>query len=338
MHTLDLSDNAFGLNTVGPLVDFLEKHIPLQHLILQNNGLGPAAGTQVADALTRLASRKAEARKEGNDVPSLETLICGRNRLESGSTTAWTRMFQAHKDGIRTVKMVQNGIRMDGVALLLREGLAGCEGLEVLDLQDNTFTVTGARALAEVVGGWAALRELGVGDALVGARGAVVLAEALGREGSRCKGLEVLRLQYNEIDARGIKALLQAAKGLERLRRVEINGNKFSEEDEGVEGLRILLEERRSKVDGGEAGTDPGEWGLDELSDLEEESDEEDEGEAEGEDSEEELEVKEEKQEGEAKKADVLKDADEEEGRQVAQKEDKDVDNLADELGKTHVA
>lgn len=327
LHTVDLADNAFGLNTVAPLVDFLSKHVPLTHLILNNNGMGPNAGAQIADALTTLAERKAEARNEGREVPDLETVICGRNRLESGSMAAWARAYQAHKK-VKMVKMVQNGIRQDGISLLLREGLKGCEELEVLDLQDNTFTITGATALSEVVGGWRQLRELGVGDSLLGARGTVALAEALGKGGNR--KLEVLRLQYNEIDARGVQGLLRAANGsLDKLRRVELNGNKFSEDDEGVEGLRLLLEER--KEDAGEDAT--GEWGLDELSDLEEDSDEEDEVDEDSEVEEE----REEEVEKEASREAVLKDADREEDSKVSQRKDDDVDDLADALGKTGI-
>ncbi|MCJ1419772.1 hypothetical protein MMC32_006128, partial [Xylographa parallela] len=140
LHTVDLSDNAFGLNTVAPLVAFLEAHVPLRHLVLNNNGLGPHAGALIAGALEALAARKEEARRAGRHVPPLETIVCGRNRLESGSMAAWARALRRHP-GVRVVRMTQNGIRQEGIATLLREGLSGCEGLEVLDLQDNTFTM-----------------------------------------------------------------------------------------------------------------------------------------------------------------------------------------------------
>jgi len=289
--------------------------------------MGPNAGAQIADALTALAERKAEARKEGKEVPDLETVVCGRNRLESGSMIAWAKCYQANKK-VKLVKMVQNGIRQDGVQILLREGLKGCEGLEILDLQDNTFTISGATALAGVVEGWKHLRELGVGDSLLGTRGMTALAEALGKGGNR--SLEVLRLQYNEIDGRGVQGLLRAANGsMDKLRRVELNGNKFSEDDEGVEGLRLLLEERKEDA-GGDA---TGEWGLDELSDLEEDSDEEDEADERSEEEEE----REEEGEKEARREAVLKDADREEASTVSQKKDEDVDELADALKKTEI-
>ena len=324
---MDLSDNAFGLNTVTPLVEFLSQHVPLRHLILNNNGLGPQAGAMIAEALTQLAEKKEDARRKaaGTEVPLLETIICGRNRLESGSMGAWAKCYRANR-GVKNVKMVQNGIRQDGVALLLREGLRNCEGLQVCDLQDNTFTTVGARALAEVVGGWKELRELGVGDCLVGARGMVQVAEALG--GGENQELRVLRAQYNEIDAKGVGALLKVVKSgkLEGLRRVELNGNKFNEDDEGIEGLRTALEERREAQDGEE-----GEWGIDELSDLEEESEEEEEEEED--ESEKEEEEEEEEREGKAER--ILKEADEEEGKKVSQKQDAEVDELAEKLGQT---
>jgi Ran GTPase-activating protein 1 len=56
LNTINLNDNAFGLNTQAPLVVFLAAHVPLQHLYLNNNGLGPHAGILVADALSEASS------------------------------------------------------------------------------------------------------------------------------------------------------------------------------------------------------------------------------------------------------------------------------------------
>ncbi|KAL8714414.1 MAG: hypothetical protein Q9220_001747 [cf. Caloplaca sp. 1 TL-2023] len=326
LESIDLSDNAFGLNTQAPLVEFLKQHIPLRVLVLNNNGLGPEAGAKIADALSELADRKEEARKEGKEVPYLETVVCGRNRLETGSMRAWSAAFRRHKF-VKEVKMVQNGIRQPGIEVLLREGLKGCEGLEVLDLQDNTFTHVGAEALREVLPGWKKLKELGVGDSLLGRkRGMGMLCEALGK--GMNKELRILRLQYNEVDSKGVGRLLRVVKEgkLSALRRVELNGNKFSEDDIGVEELRVLLEKRRE--DAGAEGEKEGEWGLDEFSDLEEEDSEDEE------ESEEEAE-EEQEEEREAKAADILRDAEEEEGRNVSLKKDEEVDVLAEKLGKT---
>ncbi|KAL8761021.1 MAG: hypothetical protein Q9194_007737, partial [Teloschistes cf. exilis] len=333
LETVDLSDNAFGLNTQAPLVDFLKAHVPLRVLILNNNGLGPEAGANIATALSALADRKAEARKAGKEqVPGLETVICGRNRLETGSMRAWASALRKHASDVKVVKMVQNGIRQPGIEHLLREGLRGCEKLEVLDLQDNTFTHVGARTLADVVTGWPHLRELGVGDSLLGARGMGMLCDALnkGENGE----LRTLRCQYDEIDSKGVGKLWGVVKAgkLPALRRVELNGNKFSEDDEGIEGLRIELEKRRE--DAGDEG-EVEEWGIDELDELEEDSDEDDDDDDEqGSEKEEE---DEEEMEREAKAVEIVRDAEEEEGMNVSQKKDEDVDALAEKLGKAEM-
>ena len=327
LYTIDLSDNAFGLNTKDPLVDFLSKHVPLKNLILNNNGMGPIAGTSIADALTRLAERKNEARAGGEDVPDLESIVCGRNRLENGSMVAWAKTYQAHSTGMRSVKMTQNGIRPEGMSHLITAGLSKCTKLEVLDMQDNTFTFRGATALSKALRGWPTLIELGVGDSLLGARGSIIVFEALGDEHN--EKVEILRLQYNDINPAGVKAVLQAAKnGLPNLRRVELNGNKFEEEDPSVEALLELLSERKYEHAKDDDSEDH--WGLDELdelegedSDEEEEEDQEDDNEDIGED-----EVSQEK---------LLKDADEAEDQPVSQKKDADVDDLADALKKTEI-
>ena len=321
LHTIDLSDNAFGLNTQAPLVEFLRHHVPLKHLFLNNNGLGPHAGVLIADALTALAARKHEARQEGREVPDLETVVCGRNRLESGSMAAWAQAFQAHR-GVRVVKMVQNGIRQEGIAALLRDGLHSCEELRVLDLQDNTFTAVGASALADVVVRWPALEELGVSDCLLRGPGAGKVAKVL-QAGSNPR-LRVLRAQYNDFNIGTVQALLAAAKsGLPALSRVELNGNKFSEDDEAVASLRALLEERRDE------NAPDGEWGLDELDELEEESDEEEE--------EQESQSDDDEEEQDLKKDRLLHEADLAENAPVAPEKDADVDALADRLSKSSI-
>lgn len=325
LHTINLNDNAFGLNTVEPLRPFLSQHTPLQHLYLNNNGLGPQAGSYVAEALALLAGKKAQVRKDGSSVPDLETIICGRNRLETGSMGAWAKAYQANNK-VKTVKMVQNGIRQEGIATLLQHGLSNCTELEVLDLQDNTFTTLAAKTLATVLPKWTKQVELGVGDSLLGARGGRYLGTALAK-GSNTK-LEVLRLQYNEIDEKGLKAVADAAEkegALPRLRRVELNGNKFNEDDVSIEKLQSLLSKRKEQADELFPGLDEDDedlWGVDELDELEEpDSDEEQDdaalSEAEG--------------EGEQ----LVKSDEAAEDEPVSQKQDDDVDELADALDNT---
>jgi Ran GTPase-activating protein 1 len=330
LHTVDLSDNAFGLNTVAPLVDFLSQHTPLRYLYLNNNGLGPAAGVLVADALTALAEKKAAARNEGKQVPDLELVICGRNRLENGSMAAWAKAYAANSR-VKTIRMTQNGIRQEGITHLLTNGLHHLTKLETLDLQDNTFTAMGATALSKVVGTWTELRELGVGDCLLSGRGGIALASAL--EKGHNKKVEVLRLQFNDINAKGLEGLASAASSsLPALRRVELNGNRFDEAHPGIEKLREVLEAR--KEGSGEKEDDEDFWGLDDLDELESDDEDEEESDEEqkrGEGSDEEgIEVEE-------KAARQIVEDQRAEESNVAEDKDKKVDDLADTLAKAEI-
>ncbi|POR36583.1 Ran GTPase-activating protein 1 [Tolypocladium paradoxum] len=318
LNTINLNDNAFGLNTQAPLVAFLAAHVPLQHLYLNNNGLGPHAGILIADSLSKLHAKKEAARKDGKEVPDLETVICGRNRLENGSMTAWAKTFRLHNK-VKEVKMVQNGIRQEGISHLLSEGLSHAIELRVLDLQDNTFTLTGAKALAKVAPTWTLLRELGIGDSLLGAKGGVLLSEALAR--GKNENLEILRLQYNDITAAGIKVLAGAARnGLPALKRIELNGNKFSEDDDSILALQELLETRK-EIRAGDLVIED-DWGVDSLSDLEEvESEEEEEEEIEPEERAEKL----------------IKEAEEAQEEPVVQLKDKEVEEMAKKLEKAEI-
>lgn len=225
---------------------------------------------------------------------------------------AWAAAYAAHKT-LKTVKMVQNGIRPEGIERLLRDGLSHCKEIETLDLQDNTFTLVGARMLAGLVPTWTKLEDLGVSDCLLTARGGVLLGEALQK--NQTPDLKKLRLQYNEIDLSGLKELKQAiVDALPKLEALEMNGNKFSEEDPLIEELRELFSDR-------------GFEGLDELDDMEEDSEDEDEDDSDDEEKEE-----------EEKAEKVIKEADQAENQKVAQEKDKKVDDLADLLGSTSIS
>uniref|UniRef100_A0A060T6X8 ARAD1C17160p n=1 Tax=Blastobotrys adeninivorans TaxID=409370 RepID=A0A060T6X8_BLAAD len=305
LHTIDLSDNAFGIATIDPLESFLAKHTPLEHLILANNGFGPEAGSRIGKALVKLA----EAKKElGEDSPKLETVVCGRNRLENGSMEAWAEFLSAHGT-IKELRLYQNGIRQEGIEHLFLHGLSASPHLEKLDLQDNTFTLRGATALSKTVASWNGLKELQISDCLLTAKG----GEAFGRALLECSGLhtlEVLKLQYNEIDANGLKLLIDAiAKNMPNLKALELNGNRFPEDHEHIDSLNQIFEDR-------------GFGELDELDDMEEETDDEDEDEDE------------EEEEEEQERESITRDADAAESENVAPEKSKTVDDLADQIAK----
>jgi Ran GTPase-activating protein 1 len=242
---------------------------------------------------------------------------------------AWAKAYAANT-GVQTIKMTQNGIRQEGITHLLTHGLAHLSQLDTLDLQDNTFTAMGANALSNVLSKWTQLRELGVGDCLLSGRGGIALAAAL--EKGNNKNVQVLRLQFNDINAKGLAGIAAAAStALPALRRVELNGNKFDEEDSSIEKLRAVLEER--KDEDSEHADDEEYWGLDELDELDddEEDEESDEEEKHGADSDEEgVEVEE-------KAARQIVEDQRTEESEVAQQNDGKVDELADVLAKTEI-
>lgn len=179
---IDLSHNAFGSISIDPIARFLEGNRSLQIMKLDNNGLGPVAGTKIAKAL--LASAKL-SKAEGKPS-NLRIVYCGRNRLQDEAQEGrfkalkeeregleaklealklrdteseeikliekklasrpcadwWADAFEAHGTLV-DVRMPQNGIGMKGITSLAL-GLAKCPGLQYLDLQDNAFTAVDA--------------------------------------------------------------------------------------------------------------------------------------------------------------------------------------------------
>ncbi|KAF7724155.1 hypothetical protein EC973_001280 [Apophysomyces ossiformis] len=248
---LDLSDNAFGPAGAEPLIEFLSNTKTLQTLRLNNNGLGIGGGTMIAKALQASADN---ARAE-NRTSSLRTIVCGRNRLEDGSSKQLAEAFASHGT-LEVVRMPQNGIRSDGIRTIVG-GLAACKNLKHLDLQDNTFTAKGSRALADALVNWPDLQVLNLGDCLLSKQGGHTVTEAL-RKGHN-KKLTHLHLQYNEIQAGAVESLAAAVRShLKDLVTLELNGNCFDAEDKLVEDLRSALAEWDH------------EDALDELDDMEE--------------------------------------------------------------------
>ncbi|KZT67270.1 RNI-like protein [Daedalea quercina L-15889] len=239
---IDLSDNAFGGRSVDPMVPFLTQNRAFQVLKLNNNGLGPAGGATVANALLRSAELSAAAGAPSN----LRTVICGRNRLEDGAAPAWAKALAAH-GGLTEVRMPQNGIRMAGAAALAH-GLAGCAGLVHLDLQDNTFGEAGATAMAAALRAWPALRTLNLSDCVLADEGEISpVLEAL-VQGSNPK-LEQLQLQNNNLDTQSFVLLAEALDvHLPLLTRAEVQWNEAEEDDEGIEALLGLMKKRGGKL------------------------------------------------------------------------------------------
>ncbi|OBA19718.1 RNI-like protein [Metschnikowia bicuspidata var. bicuspidata NRRL YB-4993] len=259
LKVVNLSDNAFGLQTIDPIEEYLAKAVSVEHLILSNNGMGPFAGARIGKSLFQLSLAKKQQK-----YPSLKTFICGRNRLENGSINYLAIGLRAHEH-LHTVRLYQNGIRPAGIEKLILQGLARNSHLQVLDLQDNTLTTRAAIALAELLSAWDSLVELNLNDCLLKPKGSLALADHLANGSVKSK-FETLKLQYNELEADALKRLVRAvSEKLPHLKTLELNGNRFDEEAEEIDAFNSVFEAR-------------GHGELDELDELEElDSDEENE-------------------------------------------------------------
>lgn len=303
---VNLSDNAFGLQTIDPIEDNLQKAVSVEHLILSNNGMGPFAGARIGKSLFKLARAKQNAGKS-----SLKTFICGRNRLENGSINYLAIGLRNHSD-LQTVRLYQNGIRPAGIAKLISQGLSKNKKLKVLDLQDNTITTTAAIPLAQSLAAWTDLEELNLNDCLLKPKGSLVVMDHLG-DGHVKEHFHTLKLQYNELEVDALERLVHVAtKKLPKLKLLELNGNRFDEDSEHVEALTALFEDR-------------GFGELDELDDLEEiDSEDEDEDDDENEDTFEDVDVE-------------LDQLEKELEGQSVEDTDASVDDIASELAGTHI-
>ncbi|KAF7364959.1 hypothetical protein MVEN_00366700 [Mycena venus] len=262
---LNLSDNAFGGRSVEPMVPFLTHNRTFQVLKLNNNGLGPAGGVVLANALLESAKlSKAEGKKS-----SLRTVICGRNRLEDGSAPAWAEAFAAHGT-LQEVRMPQNGIRMDGITALAR-GLSRCPDLRHIDLQDNTFTadgeVSGVEAWTEALKWWPELTTLNLSDCVLSGDGEVPQIITALAAGSNPK-LHTLQLQNNNLETETFLALAGGVSKMTSLMLLEVQWNEAEEDDENLRTLALHLKRRGGKL----VATDDDEEEEEEEEEKEEES------------------------------------------------------------------
>lgn len=255
---IDLSDNAFGGRSAEPMVNFLTHNHSFSILKLSNNGLGITGGRIVAGALVEAAKEL----KEKNQRSNLTTLICGRNRLEDGSSSVWKQAFESHET-LKEVRMFQNGIRMTGFENIC-QGLSKCKELEIFDMQDNTATLVGARAISEAMKNWSNLKELNLNECLLRPKGAPLVFEQL----KNTPVLEKLLLEYNGLQKEAIEVLAeQVAAHLQKLTTLNVNANPTDEDDEAIEKLRGAME-KWGNAEG---------FSAEEMEDPEDEEDEDDE-------------------------------------------------------------
>jgi len=242
------------------------KNPSFQVFRLNNNGLGPEGGTVIANALRdNAAVRKAIPVEQRS---SLRIVICGRNRLEDGSASAWAEAFAAHGTLVE-VRMPQNGIRMAG-SVALAEGLAKNAALEALDLQDNTLSQPGDQAFATALSSWPSLHTLNLSDCVISEEGEIPqVIDTLAKGSNRL--LRTLQIQNNNLDI-GTVSVLAGVIGthLKMVTRIEFQENDAEEDEEDVVTLMENLTVRGGKFVFSDEDEEEEEEDEDELEDAEE--------------------------------------------------------------------
>ncbi|XP_053325300.1 ran GTPase-activating protein 1 isoform X2 [Spea bombifrons] len=257
---LDLSDNAFGPDGVRGFEALLKSPacFTLQHLKLNNCGMGIGGGKILAAALTECHKKSSVTGKP----LSLKVFVAGRNRLENDGATALADAFRLIGT-LEEVHMPQNGINHPGITALA-ESFKANPLLKVINLNDNTFTDKGGIAMAEALKTLRQVEQINFGDCLVRSKGAYAIAGAL-KEGLH--KLKELNLSFCEIKRDAALTLAESVEHKSELEKLDLNGNCLGEE--GCEHMQEIL-------DSFNMGTVLGSLSDDEGDDDEEEEDEED--------------------------------------------------------------
>lgn len=243
LRELDLSDNAVGPKGVEACREMLSLQEALEVLSFNNCGISAEAMRSIADILLfRVPTR-------------LTTLHFSNNMSGSGGAIALADVVAAspHLEDFRFASSRGGGPG----AVALAQALAGTRRLRRLDLHDNIFAAEGGAALAAMLRGPASanLLELDVSDILLKNSGARALASALVRSG--CAGrLQVLGIAANEIGGRvGTAAVTRLLRRLTGLRVLRLEENEL--ESDGLRAIAAALPARARNVARAGAGADP---------------------------------------------------------------------------------
>lgn len=256
-----MSDNAFGPAGAKPLMKLIINNRNIKILKLNNNGLGIQGATLISSALIEAH----EKNKLAGTPDMLSVFMAGRNRMESPGITELSKALGMYTSSLEKVATPQNSIRPDGIQVMMK-ALSECKKLSWLDLQDNTFTESGSLALSTALVNWPLMQNLHVGDCLLSAKGGVAVIKALT---SGHEELINLHLGFNEINEDGAKLIPSMLKNKKKLLKIELNGNCFDADCDAVEKIQEILSENGHPE------------ALDELDEMEIESEDQDEDEKE---------------------------------------------------------
>ena len=207
---LDLSDNAFGPTAIPSFDFFLEKTKYLEHLELENNGLGPEGAEMVCNALLK------------NNEIKLKTIKINRNRLEEKGALSLAKVIEKMKS-LEHLEMFQNGISSNGmksIFLSLKEN----KNIKVIKVNDN-FVKESIQYLIEIIPEFSNLKIIDVSDSIIGNKYGIELFKTI----NKMNHVEEIYCNYNEIeDKKAQNEIFECIEKNKNLKIVEFKGNEVN--------------------------------------------------------------------------------------------------------------
>ena len=158
----------------------------LEVLKVNNCGLGPEGGEMIAAALSR------------NEGLKLKHFEAGRDRLENKGITALANVF-AQMNSLEVVHVPQNGIKDEGMSILLFNLGQSCPGLNTLNINDNLLMSLSIKNLLKVCIKCPKLTHLNISDLNMGQEAVIATFQAL--EQAQNTLLYDLSCNYNEVNS-----------------------------------------------------------------------------------------------------------------------------------------
>ena len=207
---LDLSDNAFGPKVIPSFDFFLKTATSLEHLELENNGLGPEGAEMVCNALLQ------------NENIKLKTIKINRNRLEEKGALSLAKVISKMKS-LEHLELFQNGISSKGmkeIFLSLKEN----KNIKIIKINDN-FTKESIQTLIEIIPELKNLKIIDISDSLIGNKYGIEFFKII----SGMDGIEEVYCNYNEIeDKKAQKEIFEYIDKNKNIKIFEFKGNEVN--------------------------------------------------------------------------------------------------------------
>ena len=209
---LDLSDNAFGPIAIPSFDFFLREATSLEHLELENNGLGPEGAEMVCNALLQ------------NDKINLKTIKINRNRLEEKGALSLSKVLEKMKS-LENLEMYQNGISSTGmkaIFLAIKEN----KNIKSIKINDNCIKDS-IQYLIKILPELTQLKIIDISDSLIGNKFGIEFFKTI----SKLDNIEEVYCNYNEIeDKNGQKEIFEYIQKNKNIKIVELKGNEINKD------------------------------------------------------------------------------------------------------------